>query len=66
MGDRRHGRLSRAADQRSDPWKILQPYWEPDDDKQREAKHKANKLMERIRLRNIEILAGPPEGEEKA
>ena len=35
-------------------WKILQPYWEPEDEKQREAKQKAQELMERIKQRNIE------------
>jgi len=35
-------------------WKILQPYWEPEDDKQREAKRKAEALMESIKKRNIE------------
>ena len=35
-------------------WKILQPYWEPEDERQREAKHKAQELMERIKQRNFE------------
>ncbi len=35
-------------------WKILQPYWEPEDDKQREGKRKAEELMERIGRRNLE------------
>jgi hypothetical protein len=35
-------------------WKILQPYWEPEDEKQAEAKQKAQALMERIRQRNVE------------
>jgi len=35
-------------------WKVLQPYWEPEDEKQREAKHRAQELMERIKQRNIE------------
>lgn len=39
-------------------WKILQPYWEPEDEKQREAKQKAQELMERIRQRNEERANG--------
>jgi tetrahydromethanopterin S-methyltransferase subunit A len=39
-------------------WKILQPYWEPEDEKQLEAKRKAEALMERIRQRNVERAAG--------
>jgi len=35
-------------------WNILQPYWEPEDEQQREAKHKAQELMERIKQRNLE------------
>jgi tetrahydromethanopterin S-methyltransferase subunit A len=35
-------------------WKILQPYWEPEDEKQAEAKRKAQDLMERIKQRNAE------------
>ena len=35
-------------------WKILQPYWEPEDEKQAEAKRKAQELMERIKQRNAE------------
>jgi len=35
-------------------WKVLQPYWEPEDEKQAEAKRKARELMDRIRRRNIE------------
>ena len=35
-------------------WRILQPYWEPEDEGQRQAKQKAQELMERIRQRNIE------------
>lgn len=35
-------------------WKVLQPYWEPEDDAQREARSKALELMERIRRRNAE------------
>jgi hypothetical protein len=35
-------------------WKILQPYWEPEDEGQRQAKHRAQELMEEIRQRNIE------------
>jgi len=35
-------------------WKILQPYWEPEDEKQAEAKRKALDLMERIKQRNAE------------
>jgi|GEM_PF-5423564 len=34
-------------------WKILQPYWEPEDEKQAEAKHKAQELMECIKLRKL-------------
>jgi tetrahydromethanopterin S-methyltransferase subunit A len=35
-------------------WKILQPYWEPEDERQREAKRRAQELMEKIRLRNLD------------
>jgi len=42
-------------------WKILQPYWEPEDEKQAEAKRKAQELMERIKQRNIEKSAEAPE-----
>ena len=39
-------------------WKILQPYWEPEDEGQREAKRRAQELMERIRQRNEERESG--------
>ncbi len=35
-------------------WRILQPYWEPQDEKEREAKRKAEELMERLRQRSAE------------
>ncbi len=38
-------------------WKILQPYWEPEDEKQREARRKAQDLTERIKQRNLEKAA---------
>lgn len=39
-------------------WKILQPYWEPKNEQQREAKRRAEDLMERIRHRNLGREAG--------
>lgn len=33
-------------------WKILQPYWEPEDEKQAEAKRKARAMMDMIKERN--------------
>jgi len=35
-------------------WKILQPYWEPEDEGQREAKRRAQDLMEKIKQRNVD------------
>lgn len=35
-------------------WKVLQPYWHPQDEKEVEAKRKAQELMDLIRKRNIE------------
>lgn len=46
-------------------WKILQPYWEPEDEKQRDARRRAEELMEKIKQRNLEKAAsdeGPPAG----
>jgi tetrahydromethanopterin S-methyltransferase subunit A len=44
-------------------WKILQPYWEPEDEKQREAKRKAQELMERIKERNADRATEQSAGE---
>ena len=45
-------------------WKILQPYWEPEDEAQREAKQKALDLMEWIKQKNLErATEAPPDGD---